>query len=277
MVLNSINNTLGKYYTMHSKNIAESMSKIASGQRLLNSSQDFSGFKQAAQNTVELTAYNAVKQNLQSGQSLIEYAKELAVDIIDDLDRMKELTSLYETESVRPGFDQTLLDEYTSEFDALKTSIDHLVSTGYYDGIKVVDAGTLKSITITPSSNPVVNFDISFNAQDIIDTSSLDITDANEVDSQMLSAKNYYYKADGYYKTIQRQMALTDTIISNKESISESILQINENAELTKITASQIRLQATAALMAQANINSSYIQKLYGGQFSEGIKFDWLT
>jgi len=257
---NPIASMLSRIYAANNKSIANSLSRIASGKRIQTAGDDFAGFLRAADLENDISAYQVVIQDLTDAKGIADYAEETASDIAEDLDRLRELVTLYAGTT-----DSSYQSSYQAEFDSLVSTIDNAISSNRYDGTQVVQSGTVTTIDLDPNGSGN-NITLSFAASDIVDTSNLSITDESTITSQISVAAQYLYKAKYFAENLERHINLNETIISSKEATASVITDIDDAKEMSNLTDLQVRQQAAAAMLAQANNIRAIAAKLYNNE-----------
>jgi flagellin-like hook-associated protein FlgL len=124
---------------------------------------------------------------------------------------------------------------------------------------------SLKNVEVNPENSSLV---INVQASAVGDETSInDITTvtANAIQNELENAQVYVMEMESFSTMLQRQLNLTDTIISSKESTISAITDIDEIEELSALTMLQVRQEATISMLAQANIIQGYAAQLYGG------------
>jgi flagellin-like hook-associated protein FlgL len=253
---------LTNIYTANNQLIADSLTRIASGKRIQRPSDDFAGFARASSLQSDITAYESIKQNIEEVKGFAVYAAEVGNDLVEDFDRLKELQVLY----TGAAGDSVKQATYKAEYDATILRIADLIDDAYFDDVQVYRAGvSLKSVEVNPENSSLV---INVQASAVGDETSInDITTvtANAIQNELENAQVYVMEMESFSTMLQRQLNLTDTIISSKESTISAITDIDEIEELSALTMLQVRQEATISMLAQANIIQGYAAQLYGG------------
>jgi flagellin len=256
------NNTLASIYNANSGAIAAAMARIASGKRVQAPGDDFAGFARASTLQSDVTEYQQVKQNLQDAKGFADYAAGVGNNIVSDLDRLKQLQTLYGTSGDNP----VAQSSYKAEYDATVQRIADAKNDSYYDDIKVYQSGvSLKSVGVNPENS---SLSVTVTASAIGNEAAIsNIASAvpADIQAEINNAQVYVASMKSFGTIFQRDLNLADTIISSKQATISAITDINDVEEMTALTALQIRQQATASMLAQANIAQSFAAQLYGG------------
>lgn len=253
---------LTSIYTANNQAIADSLSRIASGKRIQAPSDDFAGYARASSLQSDITSYQQIKQDIEEVKGFANYAAEVGNNLVDDFDRLKELQVSY----AGAAGDAVKQATYKSEYDATVLRIADLIDDAYYDRVQVYRAGvSLKSVQINPENSSLT---INIQASAVGDETAIDditTVSANAIQNELENAQTYVMELESFSTMLQRQLKLTDTIISSKESTISAITDIDEVQELSALTVLQVRQEATISMLAQANILQGYAAQLYGG------------
>ncbi len=256
-MISSINtNSLSQLYRSQGQEYSTLASKIASGKEISKPSDDFVGYTRANAIQQDISGYETVNVNLTELKEVAQMASDTGNGMYDDLSRMKELADVYASGSAEEQA------AYQSEFDALSTTLTNTLADSQYGGTAIVANGTIKSADLDPDGNST--FDIEYvTAEDIITVANLDITDASTVQTELELATSYTVKSEGYLSQIDRHIGINETLISNKEATSSAITDIDEIKALQQATELQVRQQASVSMIAQANMMSGGVARLY--------------
>jgi flagellin-like hook-associated protein FlgL len=58
-------------------------------------------------------------------------------------------------------------------------------------------------------------------------------------------------------------MKLNDTVVSGKQATVSALVNVDELAEMAKVTNLQVRQQATVSMMSQANVSNAALARLF--------------
>lgn len=250
---------LSRYYDDNNKVLAKSLARVASGKRIVNAGDDFSGFIRATTLQIEAGLYDDIKNGIEGAKGLADYAVETGSAVVDDLSRLRTLAELY-----NDTVDPVAQASYEAEFDATKAKIDSLVSSARYDGQQVYNTGSLNTVSVNPTGGS-----LSLSISDAADTTSISTIDdypnvVTTVETEIISAATYLAEAEAFADQLDVFSNLSDTAADDKRANAAAITDVNDLEELAKITDIQVRQQAVMAMFSQANIARAAISKLFG-------------
>ena len=257
----SVASLLSNIYQSNAQSLTDSMTKIASGKRVQNAGDDFAAYIRASDLNSDISGYTTIKQNLQDAKSLVSYSQGVGNNIVSDLTTLKQLAQSYQSTT---DADQQASDK--AQYDQIIQRITDTKTNSYYDTTQVYTSGaTLKSVGIN-ASNSSLTMNIATTANDTANETAINnianVTTTG-IQNEINNSETYVSEMQSFGTQIDRQLALSDTIISSKQATVSALTDVDEAQEMTKITNLQIRQQATASMMAQANSAQVAIARLF--------------
>jgi flagellin len=263
--INVATSQIASIYNQGNQDLSSTLTKIASGKKFQNASEDFIGFTRANNLDVQINSYNDVKQNLTSAKTITSAAVEMGSKVYEDLTKMKDYAQKYITEKAGAN-DATKLAEYKAEFDALKTGVASSLQNAKVDGTTISQTATaLKTVDLDP--NGTGQLAINFSASAVsANVSAFDITtlaNTTGIQTEIDNSLTYMSEAKGYSNIIDSQMKLNDTIVNSKQAVKSLITDIDEASEMSKMLDQNVRQQAAMSMLSQANVSRQIVMKLY--------------
>ena len=253
---------LSGIYQSNSASLADSLTKIASGKRVQNPGDDFAGYIRAAGLNADVQGYTQVKQDLQDAKSLVSYSQQVGNNILSDLTQLKDLQQSYTAANGNTDEQASIKAQY----DQVVQRITNTKANSYYDNTQVYVSGqSLKSVGINPSNATLV-MNIATTANDTADESAINniaSVAGSDIQNEINNAETYVAEMQSYGTQIDRQITLSNNVISSKQATVSAIMDVDEAQEMTNVTNLQLRQQATAAMMAQANSSQVAIARLF--------------
>ncbi|MBN1128827.1 MAG: hypothetical protein JXA71_07565 [Chitinispirillaceae bacterium] len=254
----SVASLLSNIYSSNNSALAASMGKIATGKRVMNPGDDFASWIRASGLNTDVTGYKNIKQDLQDAKALTDYGKGVGNTIVEDLTRMKELVDLYGQTA-----DADKQAAYTAEYDTIVDRIAAAKDNSYYDTTAVYATGSLKSVGInTENASQVIDVTTTAVGNEVAVN---DITTATveSIQNEINNANTYVAEMESFSTVIDRNIKLTDTIISSKNATISALVDVDEVEELAKVTNLQVRQAASVAMMSQANVSQAGLARLF--------------
>ena len=260
----TINTSIASVYAANTRALADALTRIASGKKFQNASEDLIGFIRSQDLQVDISGYEKVRENLTTFKSYTSAALTAGSTIYEKLVEMKELAVQYaDTE------DADLKAEYAAEFNTLKTLVVSTIDNTFVDGDQVTkDTDEITAVDFDPNGDGSLSMTFTDIADStVIDafdiTAEVDPTDEDDVQAEIDSALVYLSEAKSFDAIADQQLNLTGTIINSKKAVMSLITDIDDAEEMSKVLDLSLRQQASMAMMAQGNIIQSSLLKLY--------------
>lgn len=260
---NSLNHTQSQ--------LSSTLARVSSGLRITRAADDAAGSAVAMNLKTTARSGKQAMRNANDGISVIQTAEAATKEVLNILDRMRELSVQSASETLDDG-ERAYID---AEFDQLRQEVDRIASSTEFNDVKLAD-GTNTSLTVqvgvdnaTSSRLSITLGDISVSGVGMTGT-AIDLSKASSardaidtIDTAMDSVN----KIRSDYGAVQNRL---DSSIRNMstyvESLTAAASQIedadyaHETAEMTRL---QVMQQAGVAALSQAKgINQSVISLL---------------
>jgi flagellin-like hook-associated protein FlgL len=264
--VNSIGSSIAKVYGSNNQELADVMSRIASGKKFQGPGDDFVGYIRANTQQQAINDYQRVKENLMSAKETTAKAVEVGNAVYEDLIDLKNLVSDYnaaDTDDERVAI--------AAEFDGIKSALADYI-TANSDVYATGAALTSVDLTIDGGGQA---FAPSFTT--MAKTSALSTTFGTAAPATMAaSAQNtsgmatvlnnatkFLAGAEAADKAVDRHLNVVDTVIQTKQSLVAEITEIDDVKELAKQTDLNVRQQAAVSMIAQANMSQQGVMRLF--------------
>lgn len=257
----SVASLLSQVYQDKTASLNSSLSKIASGKRVQNASDDFTAFIKSSTHSGYMTQYQTFSRDLQVGKAKVDYMTAVGNSVMDTLQKMKDVANAYN--STTDLNEQAALN---SKYVALLATFNATVANSKYDGITALYSNVATSnITTTIGSSA---YNISINAEYVANNAvvaigTLNAGTAAALDTEIANGSNFLVKTSTLADRISSQIKLNTSIISSFQTSISALTDVNEAEEMTNITNMQVRQQAGAAMMAQANSSAAVLARLF--------------
>lgn len=260
---NTAANSALRYLNVNSNQEASSISKLASGSRITQASDDAAGLAIGTRVQSDVTVLQQASTNASHGSSILQAADGGAARIGDILQRLKSLTaqalSGAVTDTERTYIDaeyQQLIDEIddiasgtrfngqslldgSSDF-AATAGVDFLVGTDAAVDVLTVNIDSLSSTTLTVAGTSVTTATAAQNAAAAIDVAiDLVSTERAELGAQM---SRFDYRG---------QMIATS--IENLDAAQSAIMDVDVAEEQSRLAAAEVLTQSSISALAHAN------------------------
>jgi flagellin len=259
--------------------LAQSVERISSGIRINKASDDAAGLAVSEGLRSDIRALRQAVRNANDGVSLINIAEGALNEQSSMLIRLRELSSQAATGTVGSTERATI----QLEFNALRSEIDRISSTTAFNGQNLVDGSLASSVSSSKqiliqvgTDNSVnsrinLNKDIDLTAVTVsaLSIDSLSVTSANGALTALDSINNAIASVAatrGKVGAVQNRLARTISNISisveNLQAAESQIRDADIAEEVALLTRNQIMVQASTAMVGQANLIPQSILQL---------------
>jgi flagellin len=251
--------------------LSHTLAKISTGLRVTKAADDAAGSAVASNlHTVARSGRQAIR-NANDGISIIQTAEGATKEVLNILDRMRELAVQSASETLEDG-ERVYIDD---EFEQLSDEVERIAQATEFNDLQLAD-GTKTTLSVQVGVTSGTESQLSITLGDLtvtslnVDTTTIDLTNATTARSAIDTIDNAIDAVNTVragYGAVQNRI---DSSIANMttyvESLSAAESQImdtdyaHETAEMTKL---QVMQQAGTAALAQARtINQSVISLL---------------
>jgi flagellin len=251
--------------------LSQTLGKISSGLRVNKAADDAAGSAVASNlHTVARSGKQAIR-NSNDGISIIQTAEGATKEVLNILDRMREL-AVQSASDTLDNAERVYVDE---EFEQLSDEVERIANATEFNDLQLADgsnpsldvqvgvtSGSESQLTITLGNLKLTNL--------LVDTTTIDLTDASTARTAIDTIDNAIDSVNsiraGYGAVQNRIDSSIRNMVTYVESLSAAESQImdtdyaHETAEMTRY---QVMQQAGTAALAQARtINQSVISLL---------------
>ena len=251
--------------------LAQSVERISSGIRINRAADDAAGLAISEGLRSDIRATRQAVRNANDGISVINITEGALNEQASILIRLRELASQASTGTVGSTERQTI----QLEFDALRLEIDRIAATTEFNGQKLVDGSLASSVSsgnqifiqvgIDSSADSRINLNTSINLAAVTSSSlsidTLSVTSSEGALSALDSINNSIAtvtQGRGKVGAVQNRLART---ISNLSITVENLVAAESQMrdadiahEVALLTRNQILVQASTAMVGQANL-----------------------
>jgi len=251
--------------------LAQSVERISSGIRINRAADDAAGLAISEGLRSDIRASRQAVRNANDGISVINITEGALNEQASILIRLRELASQASTGTVGSTERQTI----QLEFDALRLEIDRIAATTEFNGQNLVDGSLASSVSsgnqifiqvgIDSSADSRINLNTSINLNAVTSSSlsidTLSVTSSEGALSALDSINNSIAtvtQGRGKVGAVQNRLART---ISNLSITVENLVAAESQMrdadiahEVALLTRNQILVQASTAMVGQANL-----------------------
>ncbi|MFZ8970177.1 MAG: flagellin [Paracoccaceae bacterium] len=261
------------------KEMEISMERLSTGKRINSAADDAAGVAIASRLSSEIRGTDQAIRNAMDAQALIDTAEGAQIEVVNLLQRMREL-AVQAANDTNDSNDRASLD---TEFQALESEIDRIGATTSWAGINLLNAsttaGTSLSFQVGSRTNDadVISVTIKKVNQSGMGSSATDISSA--VLTSRTAASNAITAMDAAIVSMNTQRGKLGAVSNRLDSTVANLTNISTNlsggkgriedadfaAETTNLAKAQILQQASTAMLAQANASKQNVLSLLQG------------
>jgi len=263
----------------NNERLTQSVERISSGIRINRASDDAAGLSISEGLRSDIRALRQAVRNANDGISLINVGEGALNEQSSILIRLRELASQAATGTVGSTERQSI----QLEFSALRNEIDRISTTTTFNGIGLVDGSLASSVSTNnqiiiqvginsgASSRINLNTDVGLEqvSSSTLELSSLSVTSANNALSALTSinaAIGAVTQGRGKLGAVQNRLARSISNLSisieNLQAAESGIRDADIAEEVALLTRNQILVQASTAMVGQANLLPQTILQL---------------
>jgi flagellin len=248
-----------------------SLARVSTGLRITKAADDAAGLGVATNLQAATVSTGQAMRNANDGISIIQTAEGASNEVVDILQRMRELAVQSSSETLQDAERTYIQDEYNE----LRSEIGRIASVTEFNGIQLSDA-TNTQIEVQVGIESANSSRITINLGDLqvsalaLDSGTVDLDNATSAQSAIDAIDTALDTVNQYRSTLGAVQNRIDSALNNAQVYQENLAGAESNirdadyatdtAELTKF---QIMQQAGVAALAQAkNMNQSVISLL---------------
>ena len=235
--------------------LQQAMQRLSSGYRVNSAKDDAAGLAIATTMTSQIRALNVGIRNANDGLSMAQTAEGALDEVINNLQRMRELAS----QALSGQYSSTNLADMDIEYQQLADEITRIANNTKFSGNVLLNGSFDKNIILSDTGGDSINVSISTNVSglaalsDDITTSTHAGTAISHIDaglSLLTTARSNMGAAANRFEAAIRNIS---NIVENTEAARSRIMDADFAAETANMTRYMIMQQAGVSILAQAN------------------------
>jgi len=263
---NTAANSALRFLNYNAMQSGSSVSKLASGSRIVKASDDAAGLAIGTRLLADVTVLRQSSVNAAQGASVLQVADGGLARIADVLQRMKALAA-QSLSGVPSDTERGFID---AEFQELRSEITAMAQTTRFNGASLLDGtgqtqqtffvGSEAGDNITVSYNALAASATAFTAAAIGITATTNVASAaaaavamSVVDRAIDLVSEARATLGGLVSRFEFRGQQISTSLENIEAAKSSIMDVDLAAEQSKLVSSQVLVQASVSALSQAN------------------------
>lgn len=266
---NTAANSAVRYLNQNAASQASSLSKLASGSRISQASDDAAGLAISTRLQSDVATLNQASTNATNAIAVLQTADGGASNISDILQRMKVLA----TESASGTVTDTERSYINEEFSSLKSQIDTIASGTRFNSSSLLTSNNMfssgVSVMVGSSSSDTIKIKLEGLSTTDLSLTSLSVTTQSGANTALTSLDTAIDKVSNARASIGAQESQfqfssesISTQVENLKSANSAIADVDVASEEAKLASSQVMVQAAVAAASSANSLTQNLLKL---------------
>jgi flagellin len=267
----SLNAQRNLYSTQNA--LDSSLSRLSSGFRITKAGDDAAGLGISTKLESQIRSYGQAVRNANDGLSVIQSTEAALNEGSNILTRLRELAM----QSASDGVGNSERSYIQSESTALTNELQRISQVAEYNGTKLLAGGTTATLDFQVGIYATSNDKIAFTTLDAttgasgLNVASIDLSTKTGATAALASIDSALAAVSSNRATLGANGNRLTSAISNIQAFSESLSAANSRIkdvdvaeETSRMSRSQILLQAGVSVLAQANQMPQMALKLLG-------------
>jgi flagellin len=253
------------------KNLGATLNRISSGLRVNSAADDAAGLGVATNLETDAKSVTQAMRNANDGISIIQTAESASNEVVDILQRMRELAVQSSSETLDDD-ERSYIDD---EFDELSEEIARIANVTEFNGVELAD-GTTTQVAVQVGIQNATSSRITIDLGELttselgVGAATLDLgsvtgaqTAITEIDEALDTVNGYRSDLGSVQNRLDSAINSSQAYLEALSSAASSIQDADFAQETSEMTKMQIMQQAGVAALAQAkNMNQSVISLL---------------
>lgn len=232
--------------TVNTLNSSKNMEKLSSGLRINRAADDSAGLAISEKMRGQIRGLDQAQRNAQDGISLIQTAEGALNEVSDMLVRMKEL-AVQKANGTYQTADQSNIE---LELDALTKEVSNIVANTKFNGKTVLDGTTTADIVISDDATTK----LTIAAASLTSTKALDsVATVASIEDAITEVNTQRATYGASQNRLEHTVNNLGTTTENLQAAESRIRDVDMAKEMMAFTKNNILLQASQAMLAQAN------------------------
>ena len=257
---NTAANSALRFLNYNSSQAQNSVSKLASGSRIVKASDDAAGLAIGTKLKGDVTVLAQAGINAAQGASMIQVADGGLARVSDVLQRMKALAA-QSLSGVPSNAERAFID---AEYQELALEIAGIAETTRFNGESLLDGTKAAAVDFfvgtATGDNISVDFTVDYSASATMTATAEDVTTATNAAAAMTAVDADIAVVNEARATFGAQISRFEfrgqqiaTSMENIDAAKSSIMDVDLAAEQSRLVSNQVLVQAAVSAVSQAN------------------------
>jgi len=262
---NNTANTALRYLNQNSAASANSLAKLSSGSRIVKASDDAASLAVGTKIRADVTALKQAQVNASQATSVLQVADGALAQTSDILMRMKALSA----QSMSGSVSATERGFIDAEYQELALQITDIGTQTKFNGDALLDGGYNFDFQVGVAATDVIAVDLSGTNLSTIAGTLGDVTDqtnaataSTAIDTALNSINTARATTGASISRFEFAAANVANTVENLEAAKSVLLDVDMAAEMSNFSSKQVMVQASVAMLAQANQQPQQLLRL---------------
>ena len=244
-----------KYLASNHQNLQTSLDRLSSGKRITQPADDAGGLAVSMKMEFAINGLKGVATGIANGISMLQVQDGVLESVGNVVSRIGELKSMYDDPS-KSAADKAL---YDSEFTSLKAQITAMAANAKFNNVDLFDGAGDKDVNLDATGSTqmtITDTDIDAEAglTALLGAANFAALTVTQVSTALDEIAGHRATNGGEAKRLQYALADANTQITNLTAANGRIIDVDIAAESANLAKQQVLVQASAAMVAQANV-----------------------
>lgn len=229
----------------------KNMEKLSSGLKINRAADDAAGLAVSEKMRGQIRGLEQAQRNVQDGISFVQTAEGAMNEVSAMLTRMKELN----VQALNGTYSSTDIDNIELEVNELRSQISSIMADTKFNGINI-QSGTQTQVAIqADDATQVINIDLVNTTSFVMAATitALNATSLASIETAIESVATERAKLGATQNRLEYSSNNLGTTVENLTAAESRIRDTDMAKEMVELTKNNILLQASQAMLAQAN------------------------
>lgn len=248
--------TAHRFLAQNDKEAASSLAKLSSGSRIVRASDDAASLAVGTKLKADVATLKQAQVNASNGQSVLQVADGALQQVSDILIRMKTLA----TQSSTGSISDTERGYLNNEYAQLQAEVTDMGAKTKFNGTALLDGAFTANFQVGVAAADTLTTAIAIDIDALTAVAAGDVSSAANAATASAALDVDLGTVLGARATMGGQMSRFDfigsnlaTSIENMDAARSSLMDVDVAAEMSTFSSKQVTMQASVAMLAQAN------------------------
>jgi len=256
--------TAHRYLAQNDKAASSSLAKLSSGSRIVRASDDAASLAVGTKLKADVATLKQAQVNAANGTSVLQVADGALQQVSDILIRMKTLATQASTGSISDT-ERGYLD---NEFTQLEGQLTDIGTDTKFNGTALLDGSFSQTFQVGVAATDTVAIAIATNVGALtaigngVGTAAAAATASAAIDADIGTVLGARATMGGQMSRFDYIGSNLATSVENMDAARSSLMDVDVAAEMSNFSSKQVTMQASVAMLAQANQMPQQLMRL---------------